>query len=573
MNKSFYIQSSFKKSMSYSQCLALESRMVFDGAGVATAVDAQQTISDQPSANPVSVASSDPVASFLPENIPQAIDYSPNVDAENNQAQFFIAPDVSTTVDTSVVTGANTGQATAIFIVDPRTEEAALLSLNPPVNAQVIILDPTRDGFLQVTEQLQNRHDVTELHIIPWTKDNQQWLGSQSVSATLDPAVSNNLIAWDNALVDNAKLVFHGQTSMDASWLDHVGAITTTQTSWLLDSKTDSLSSEQAKTVIFIDSAVQNVADIISSIDASTEIVYLDATKDGLTQIADYLDGRTGIDSVQIISHANQGTLQLGNEILTNANLADHAAQLATIGHSLTMNGDILLYGCDLAKSTEGSQFVDSFSYLTKADVAASTDITGTASKGGNWTLEYTTGTIEASILAASHYQDILALPTFNVAGAALVFGTPVLKSGTGLNTGSIYLYSNVVNINGQSIDAVVTIVDLANGDATITSFDNLPGAVVKPRNANWFELNTVSAVGGVVGGTATNAATIIKFDFILNGTYNAAIGDGTDVLLQNVTVNSYDIDFLEFQDFSGFSSYSLSTTTTLTVTTQNGFK
>ena len=580
MNKSFYIQSSFKKSMSYSQCLALESRMVFDGAGVATAVDAQQTISDQPSANPVSVAGvqpSDPVASFLPENIPQAIDYSPNVDAANNQDQFFIAPDVSNSVDTSVVTGANTGQATAIFIVDPRTEEAALLSLNPPVNAQVIILDPTRDGFLQVTEQLQNRHDVTELHIIPWTKDNQQWLGSQSVSATLDPAVSNNLIAWDNALVDNAKLVFHGQTSMDASWLDHVGAITTTQTSWLLDSKTDSLSSEQAKTVIFIDSAVQNVADIISSIDSSTEVVYLDATKDGLTQIADYLDGRTGIDSVQIISHANQGTLQLGNEILTNANLADHAAQLATIGHSLTMNGDILLYGCDLAKSTEGSQFVDSFSYLTKADVAASTDITGAASKGGNWTLEYTTGTIEASILAANHYQDILALPTFDVAGATLVFGTPVLKSGTGLNAGSIIVFDHVITFGTQGIDAVVTIVSTDTGVA-ISALDSLPipptpgPGLSIPLDPNWFALDTQSTLAGA----AANAAVTIKFDFILSGTYNAAIGDGTDVLLQNVTVNSYDIDNTQFQDFSGFSSYSLAgglvTPTNLTVSTGNGF-
>ena len=479
------------------------------------------------------------------------------------------------------MTGANTGQATAIFIVDPRTEEAALLSLTPPVNAQVIILDPTRDGFLQVTEQLQNRHDVTELHIIPWTKDNQQWLGSQSVSATLDPAVSNNLIAWDNALVDNAKLVFHGQTSMDASWLDHVGAITNSQTSWLLDSKTDSLSSEQAKTVIFIDSAVQDVADIISSIDASTEIVYLDATKDGLTQIADYLDGRTGIDSVQIISHANQGTLQLGNEILTNANLADHAAQLATIGHSLTLNGDILFYGCDLAKGTDGKQFVDSFSYLTKADVAASTDITGAASKGGNWTLEYTTGTIEASILAASHYQDILALPTFNAVGQPLIFGgDPLLHpvtvmKGNGLQAGDITLFNNVITINGQAIDAVVTIVDLANGNATITSLDNLPLPVEKPRNANWFELNTVSANDPITG-LPTNAAATIKFEFILHNTYNSALGNGTDVLLQNVTINSYDIDNLEFQDFSGFSSYSLAggvvTPTDLTVTTNNGF-
>jgi len=104
-----------------------------------------------------------------------------------------------------------------------------------------------------------------------------------------------------------------------------------------------------ATTLVFIDSAVQDSADIISAIDPTAEIVYLDAKKDGLTQIADYLEGRSDIDNIQIISHGNQAALHLGNEILTNDNLADHTDELATIGKSLTVNGDILLYGCELA--------------------------------------------------------------------------------------------------------------------------------------------------------------------------------------------------------------------------------
>jgi len=51
-------------------------------------------------------------------------------------------------------------------VVDPRAENAAALSLNPPVNTQVMILDSTRDGFQQVAEQLQSRQDVTELHLV-----------------------------------------------------------------------------------------------------------------------------------------------------------------------------------------------------------------------------------------------------------------------------------------------------------------------------------------------------------------------------------------------------------------------
>ena len=45
---------------------------------------------------------------------------------------------------------------------------------------------------------------------------------------------------------------------------------------------------------------------------------------------------------------------------------------------------------------------------LTKADVAASTDVTGHESKGGDWDLEHQAGSIETSSLSLPNYQDIL---------------------------------------------------------------------------------------------------------------------------------------------------------------------
>ncbi|MBQ4797301.1 DUF4347 domain-containing protein, partial [Pectobacterium versatile] len=50
------------------------------------------------------------------------------------------------------------------------------------------------------------------------------------------------------------------------------------------------------------------------------------------------------------------------------------------------------------------------------ADVAASSDLTGSAAKGGDWTLEKSVGTdgIQADALAFSHYNELLTVVTFD---------------------------------------------------------------------------------------------------------------------------------------------------------------
>jgi hypothetical protein len=72
--------------------------------------------------------------------------------------------------------------------------------------------------------------------------------------------------------------------------------------------------------VVFIDAKVENAAAIIAVIDASAEIKFLDADKDGLAQMADYLRGRSDIDNIQVISHGADGQLYLGDTVVSNAN-------------------------------------------------------------------------------------------------------------------------------------------------------------------------------------------------------------------------------------------------------------
>ena len=168
--------------------------------------------------------------------------------------------------------------------------------------------------------------------------------------------------------------------------------------------------------ILFVDSRVQDRATLLAGLANDVEVHVLDPDKDGLSQIAATLSGRSDIGSIQLLSHGAQGMVQLGSLNLTSANVQSHANDLATIGKALTADGDILLYGCDAGAGSAGHALVQSLAQLTGADVAASSDLTGAASQGGNWTLEVQTGQIEAllpfNVQALAEYSGVLATGT-----------------------------------------------------------------------------------------------------------------------------------------------------------------
>ncbi|MHC8356434.1 Ig-like domain-containing protein [Pseudomonas sp. LB3P81] len=160
------------------------------------------------------------------------------------------------------------------------------------------------------------------------------------------------------------------------------------------------------QSVVFVDSRVKDADSLLKGVAPGTQVVQLDATRDGLQQIADYLDTHQGISSVQIIAHGNAGDLWLGDSYLSADNVAARSAVLAEIGKDMNVGGDIMIYGCYTAEGERGLSFVDSLAQLTGRDVAASSNRTGV---GGDWDLEIATGNIESanvlSTAAMSDYQ------------------------------------------------------------------------------------------------------------------------------------------------------------------------
>ena len=108
-------------------------------------------------------------------------------------------------------------------------------------------------------------------------------------------------------------------------------------------------------------------------------------------------------DAIHLYGHAAASQLKIGRDVITAQSLDSHAAGLAALGSALSPDGDVLLYGCDLAKGAGGRQFLSRLAAATGADLAASDDLTGSPRAKGDvsadWTLEVRSGSVQAAAL------------------------------------------------------------------------------------------------------------------------------------------------------------------------------
>jgi uncharacterized delta-60 repeat protein len=183
---------------------------------------------------------------------------------------------------------------------------------------------------------------------------------------------------------------------------------------------TKSTSQLPARSIAFIDSQVEDYQILVAGVTPGTEAVVIDSRADGVAQITQVLTNRTKIDSIHIVSHGSPGCLQLGKTQLCSRNLEIYRKQLRQWRHALNLDADILIYGCNVAAeiasesinseanstseldsfetSADSAHLLQRIAALTGANIAASTNLTGSAAQGGDWELEYTTEDISASL-------------------------------------------------------------------------------------------------------------------------------------------------------------------------------
>ncbi|MGY2962991.1 hypothetical protein ACVWZP_003940 [Pseudomonas sp. TE36184] len=266
------------------------------------------------------------------------------------------------------------------------------------------------------------------------------------------------------------------------------------------------------QSVVFVDARVKDSAELLNGVAPGTQVVQLDASKDGLQQIADYLGSHQGVSSVQIIAHGNAGDLWLGSTYLSADNVAARSEVLAQIGQDMNVGGDILIYACNTAASDKGINFVDSLAQLTGRDVAASTNRTGL---GGDWTLEVATGSIEShtalSYQAMSAYQ--YGLANITVTSAADSGAGTLRQALTDVGVGETVTFSTpgmTVNLDTQLVIAKNLTIDgdLNNdGVADVTLSGQHKTQVLKVNSGVTATLDGLVITQGLAAGNGGNGS------------------------------------------------------------------
>ncbi|MBE9030746.1 DUF4347 domain-containing protein [filamentous cyanobacterium LEGE 11480] len=173
-----------------------------------------------------------------------------------------------------------------------------------------------------------------------------------------------------------------------------------------------------SRSLLFIDGRVDDHQTLVAGVKTGTEVFVIDPLDDAINQITNILLTREGIADIQIVSHGEQGGLLLGNNLIDQDYLGQHAETIAQWSDALMADADILLYGCDVAGGAIGEAFIEELARLTGADIAASSDRTGNAELGGDWELEIQTGGIEAKTITVDRsFDQVLSTISLDAAG------------------------------------------------------------------------------------------------------------------------------------------------------------
>ncbi|MBF0130962.1 MAG: DUF4347 domain-containing protein, partial [Magnetococcales bacterium] len=275
------------------------------------------------------------------------------------------------------------------------------------------------------------------------------------------------------------------------------------------------------KEVAFVDTGVADYQTLVAGVCDGVEVVLLDGHRSGLAQMAKWAETHSGYDAIHVLSHGEVGMLRLGNDRLDTAKLSEPsiATELAKIGRSLTDSGDLLLYGCLVAQDGDSVELVKEVARLTRADVAASDDPTGSQTLGGDWDLETTIGFTDTDPLRITDFHGLLGTPS--IAGLS---GVTYIEQNSATALGGSVTVSGGTNYQGGYLDFSLD---------TITATETL--SLTSDGSASTTN-GQISIVGNSVYlGNGTTASVVGSIDSTLNGQ------NGNNLRINFVAGSSFD--------------------------------
>ena len=308
----------------------------------------------------------------------------------------FLSADMSDASGSGLAAGALTeAEKTELVILDK--DAAAELDPAELEGKNVLVLDGESDAADQVENWL-NEHDGESFDSVKLVSDSMDAddIGDIQGHLTENAQVENISLADFRAELSGADqdmVIFpdsDANISVDGAPLaDEADAVP----GELLED-----AAEERNELVIINSTTADLDNVLDQLGDSRDVLVLDANSQdsAMEQISAYLEAHSDkqYDAVHILTHGNDSGLILGSDYVT-----DVSAFEIFRGH-IADNGDMMIYGCETAATDAGQSFLQGIADATGADVAASTNLTGAAALGGDWTLEYSTGAIETTSIS-----------------------------------------------------------------------------------------------------------------------------------------------------------------------------
>ena len=264
-----------------------------------------------------------------------------------------------------------------------------------------------------------------------------------------------------------------------------------TTTSWVNDIgggiKVEARNSFLNNELYIISGEGKEISDITKLLqNKGSKIVSLSG-KDGLKQLIENFRQNhkdSTYERIHLINHGSNDKLDIGTTKINSKNISYYKKQLEELGTYISNDGDIILWGCNIAETIDGEKLVDKLSIYTSADVAASKNETysDNLKKLSDWDLEYKSGVIESGykdILTGLAWNGYLKLPLFR-------------KTEVDFNDGNL-------NINGLENEQITiknsgNLVKIEVGGKDITPTQQITNSQVKNINitGNNFDVNYI---------------------------------------------------------------------------------
>ncbi|WHZ26464.1 MAG: hypothetical protein OJF51_001259 [Nitrospira sp.] len=166
--------------------LSLEPRLMFDAAAATTVAEVKTEQAAQEQAEAAVSGEAD----------------TEGQTAEQNESQNLL----------QAIATYNPGESTTeVIFVDPTVPDCQTLVAGIGLNAEVIMLDPTRDGVEQIAESLAGRSGIDAIHLISHGSSGELQLGAGTLTAeSMSGEYADELATIRKALSDQADILVYG---------------------------------------------------------------------------------------------------------------------------------------------------------------------------------------------------------------------------------------------------------------------------------------------------------------------------------------------------------------------------